>query len=417
MGFMFYETGGVEAGIDGFIELRDQNTGEVSNQILQIQSKATEKQLPAETDKSIEFPVRDKDVVYWRNGTAPVILFIVSLKNNRVYFKSIRDYFADTGNTATRKIVFDKSADLFTKTSGPALIAIAQRIRPGTPTSPVRIDEELTLNLLPIDRLPTTIYWAPTEHTNNKTFGAALREVDPNAPSEWLIKSKAILCLHALDEEPWKQFCDYGAMEEFDADEWAFSDDEERHRDFVQLLNRCLSQKLRVDLRFDRDSGAYFFRPNKGRPTLSYSYESSKRTTARNVVKRYPKKASPTDTAYYRHSAMRGRFHRFGDDWYLEVTPTYKFTRDGYKDTRYEGEYLKKIKELENNAAVQGQFVMWRHYLCDRKTGDLLEEPYPFLGFRSLDPFQLKRGVPDDLWRAQEANPKSTFFSLEEVET
>jgi hypothetical protein len=37
MGFMFYPTGGVEAGIDGFIELRDAETGEVGNLLLQVQ--------------------------------------------------------------------------------------------------------------------------------------------------------------------------------------------------------------------------------------------------------------------------------------------------------------------------------------------------------------------------------------------
>jgi hypothetical protein len=35
MGYVFYETGGVEAGIDGYVELRDQGTGEVGNLILQ----------------------------------------------------------------------------------------------------------------------------------------------------------------------------------------------------------------------------------------------------------------------------------------------------------------------------------------------------------------------------------------------
>ena len=35
MGFMFYETGGVEAGIDGVIELRDEDSGQVRNMILQ----------------------------------------------------------------------------------------------------------------------------------------------------------------------------------------------------------------------------------------------------------------------------------------------------------------------------------------------------------------------------------------------
>jgi hypothetical protein len=40
MGYVFYETGAVEAGIDGYIELRDQDTGEVGNLILQVQGKA-----------------------------------------------------------------------------------------------------------------------------------------------------------------------------------------------------------------------------------------------------------------------------------------------------------------------------------------------------------------------------------------
>ncbi len=41
MGYMFYETGGVEAGIDGFIDLRDVSTGAVGNLLLQVQVTAT----------------------------------------------------------------------------------------------------------------------------------------------------------------------------------------------------------------------------------------------------------------------------------------------------------------------------------------------------------------------------------------
>jgi hypothetical protein len=44
MDFMFYPTGGVEAGIDGFIEIRDKETGAVGNLLLQVQGKATERQ-------------------------------------------------------------------------------------------------------------------------------------------------------------------------------------------------------------------------------------------------------------------------------------------------------------------------------------------------------------------------------------
>ena len=41
MGYVFYPTGGVEAGIDGYIELRDEQTGVVGNVLLQVQGTPT----------------------------------------------------------------------------------------------------------------------------------------------------------------------------------------------------------------------------------------------------------------------------------------------------------------------------------------------------------------------------------------
>lgn len=42
MGFLWHPTG-LEAGIDGYIEVRDHQSGAVTNCIVQVQSKATEK--------------------------------------------------------------------------------------------------------------------------------------------------------------------------------------------------------------------------------------------------------------------------------------------------------------------------------------------------------------------------------------
>ena len=41
MGFVWYPAVGLEAGIDGHFEIRDPVTGELSNSIVQVQSKAT----------------------------------------------------------------------------------------------------------------------------------------------------------------------------------------------------------------------------------------------------------------------------------------------------------------------------------------------------------------------------------------
>ena len=53
------------------------------------------------------------------------------------------------------------------------------------------------------------------------------------------------------------------------------------------------------------------------------------------------------------------------------------FTRDGYREDRFAADHLKKIKEVENNGAVVGQSAMWRHYLTNRTSGDMLARDTP----------------------------------------
>src|SRR2546427_12174751 len=54
MGFLWYPTGGIEAGIDGTIEIRESATGRAFNAIIQVQSKATIGQFQAETPEGDE---------------------------------------------------------------------------------------------------------------------------------------------------------------------------------------------------------------------------------------------------------------------------------------------------------------------------------------------------------------------------
>lgn len=416
MGFMFYETGGVEAGIDGIIELRDEATGVVSNQLLQVQGKATERPFAAETDTSFDFACTEADIQYWRGGTAPVLLIVTRPSTGLAYWKSIKEWFANDEAVRNRKISFDKTRDLFSKDAKDSIIAVATAARPGSVGPNVRREEVLIPNLVAASFAPR-LFWAPTEFGTNKQFGAALRQIDTNAPGEWIVKSGAVLSFHDLDALPWKKLCDTGAMEEFDTAEWANSDDEDRQRDFVQLLNRALNAFVAPDLRFDKDDGAYFFTKRRDRLERHYAYRGLSNTTTRRVVGRYGKKKDRAELAFFRHSAFRGQFVRFEGRWYLEVNPTYRFTCDGFKESLFAGEQLKKIKELENNAAVMGQFLMWRHFLTNRVTeDDLYETPYPFLNFSAVDNFDLPTGVPDELWKSQENDPTSPLFAAAPVD-
>lgn len=412
LGFMFYETGGVEAGIDAYIEIRDPETSIVSNHILQAQCRSTTRALPKDTGGTFEWPVTEDEIIYWRRGTAPVILIVAEPDHNRCYWKSIRDYFSDAEELAARRVVFDKTTDRLDNQAAAKLAALAHSLVPGTPPLADRGEEDLTLNLLRVAHVAPTLYWAPTSAGTDKVFGAKLRAIDPRAGGEWIVRSKAVLSFHNLDQHPWRDLCDTGAMEPFGIEEWSESDDPDRRRHFVELLGRALSQMVWPKLRRDRSQGCYYFQKPRRRDKLYFPYQGLQNQTGRNVVKRYSPKNDPTRTAYYRHSAFVPRFHGFEDEWYLEVTPTYVFTKDGREAARFAAENLKKIKEIEKNAAVHGQFVMWREFLTNAHRGDLLAPEYPFLRLEGLGPFSLFRSVPDELWKGSEAPEEAEALSL-----
>ncbi len=292
MDYVFYETSGVEAGIDGYIELRDESTGEVGNLVLQVQGKATERdRMPAETEDSFDWPCAEADIAYWLHGTAPVLLIVVQTKTNRAYWKSIKEYFRDAKAVQSRRVVFDKHADVFDRSAKAALSTIAASIRPGAIAPPARIIENLVLNLLPIERFAPRLYLAETEHKDNKAFGAASRALVADAPGEWIVKGGRALSFHDLDAYPWNKLCDVGTIKSFNTSEWALTNDPDRKRDFVQLLNRALSQLTRDDLMFDLERRTHYFKRIPNRPRRVYSYDGFEKHTSRNVVKLYAKKA------------------------------------------------------------------------------------------------------------------------------
>jgi len=65
MGYSWNPTSGAnDAGIDGTIEIRDPQTDEAKNLILQVQSKATEVDFENETASSFVYRVREQDLDY-----------------------------------------------------------------------------------------------------------------------------------------------------------------------------------------------------------------------------------------------------------------------------------------------------------------------------------------------------------------
>jgi hypothetical protein len=110
MGFLFHETGSVEAGTDGFLELRDPESGDMLSTVLRMQSKATEsgRAWRFETEMSFELACREKDIDAWVNSNVPMILAASDTRRQVSFWKDATSYFRDPRHRQARRIVFDK---------------------------------------------------------------------------------------------------------------------------------------------------------------------------------------------------------------------------------------------------------------------------------------------------------------------
>ena len=402
LGFVWHATGALEAGIDGTIELRDPATGSMIGGFIFVQSKATRGAFQAETPETFEYLCSEQDLAYWLSGTAPVILIRSRPDTEEAYWISVKGYFSDPARRQTRKIVFDKRQNRLDGTVRNELLSIAVPPDSGAYFTPPPRAELLYSNLLAVESLPEKLFIAETDLRGGRAIVEQLAEAQAADHLEWVLKNRRILSVRDLSRPPWVTFCDQGTVEEFSTSEWAEAEDMERRRDFVQLLNECLRAKLRrLGVVYHRDLELYYFRRTHGLSPRRISYRSLAKKSKRVVFQGYQGKLEPGEVAYFRHSAFEGRFRSFNDKWFLQIVPSYFFSRDGVSLHPFYESRLKGIKALERNPAVLGQIVMWADLLAEHRR-DLFTPQYPYLRFSSLVALEAATGIDDSAWLKSE---------------
>lgn len=406
MGFLWYPSGGVEAGIDGHIELRDSQSGEVFNAIIQVQSKATKESLG--NGNTFEFVCEQRDIDYWMKGNAPVILVRSRPDSDEAYWKSIKVYFADPKRRQVGKVVFDKNADRFDDSAREKLRELAIPAEHGVYFAPPPTAERLLSNLLPVQSFPTHIYVAETPYGTTKALFDYVRLKGLKLSGECIVRDKRLYSFHDLREQPWSQFCDRGTVDPIPSADWANSSDEQKQYEFSELLGRSLTALLhRLPIRRFNERKYYYFLRTKHLTPRTWGYKSLKRGATKTVFQGYPSKKDPSRIAYYRHTAFESAFRRYGGNWYVEIVPTYHFTTDGTEPhPNYESK-LKGIKAQERNNAVRNLVLMWASILGDKPGGLLPADDLLQFGDSLLD-FEIAAGLPDAEWAPMDESASGT---------
>lgn len=420
MRFLWTPSGQFELGIDGTIEIVDPTTAKGTGNIIKAQIKTTSQPWPEENDDAFVFPVRETDLTYWLTGNTPVILICCKAGAKEAFWVSIKDYFAKIEHRHERKIRFKKQRDRFNVNCRDALIRLAVPKDSGLYLAPLPKNETLYSNLLPVTFFPETVYFAPTKYSTDKELGTALRVENSDPPAEWIVTRGNLYSFHKLNAPPWDKVCDSTKQDKLTTTNWALSDDAAMRRNFVRLLNRCFSQKLRGErVGFNKQRECYYFLPDgaKDAPEVRVLKEMSlTRAATKTVVMARMSKKNPGHVSYWRHLAIVPHFLRLDGTWHLEISTSYLFTVDGHRLSRFAEDNLKGIKKLEKNNAVLRNVLTWASFLQPKT--DWFATRYEFLKFGPLAKTEIPSGIIDQEWLShadeEEAVELRTDLGLEQ---
>jgi hypothetical protein len=403
-------TGTLEAGIDGLIELRDPATSSVLNLWIPTQVKSRT-DLYNETASEFDFICDARDIEYWLEGNARVLLVVCRPATREAYWVIVNDYFNTPEQRQTRRVHFDKSKNKFDEHCLTQLMSRAMPRDSGIYMAPLPHPERLYSNLLTIEYIAPHIYISETTTHTPTEIWRELNSLGGSYGPEWILKNGKLWSFWELTEFPWNRIVDLGTVDEIGTLEWAKSDSQNTQRDLVQLLNNSLKSLIGRRLLYDREFEYYYF-PSSIKDQLKHYYKLGNRQSALTVYQVYKSYNKGFEKTYCRHMAFSPHFLQLDGIWYLEITPTYHFSWNGRLDRFYE-KRLSRIKQIEHQPRVLAQIFMWADFL--REQPGLMDSNQRFLRFGDLFAQQAPVGIDDNLWLPSE-DPDDAKSLGEQVE-
>lgn len=402
MGSRWIPGGPNEVGIDGFVELFEPGTGSSLGAIIGVQSKAVSR-FDAETDDAFSFRCERRDIQYWLEGNIPIVLVVSRPSTAEAYWVAVKDYFQKDID-ASPTVHFNKATQRFTKHAVSQLARLGLPREVGLYLPPNPRPEELYSNLLELTDYPKTIYVAATECRRPSHVWHAIEEAKARVGGSWVLRDKSILSFEDLTEPCWADVCEPGSVDTLDVDDWLGYEDEDHRNTFVDLLNETLRDQLWPHIRYWRNEDCFAFAGDVERGEKKLSYRSARRKSKITVVSHH-KRTLPDGRTFHRlrHLGFRSRFRCFEDMWYLEITPTYRFTYNGLYLDRYHEDLLRGIKRIEGNRAVLSSVLFFADYLSTK--ADLFANRRRLLTFGRLRSFALDAGIDDSMWRQSDPSP------------
>ncbi len=412
LGHVFEGRGRLETGIDGTIEFRDPVTRRMLGKTVAVQVKTTAKgKYSRENDAGFEYLLKTADLDYWRDTNLPVIIIVLRLSDQSLYWKDVSAGVAGD----ERRLEFDKVADKLDAASIDRMAQLSvERGKLGSFVPPMRSGEPAHLNLMRVI-LPDEIFVAESPFNSGRDAMPTLLSQD-DRHFDWVIRGRRFVSFRDPTGTAVEKIIDRETLEAVEAEYVAFTDDPDDEIIMIELLRRTMDEQFAADIAYDKDTRAFHFRPPDPLAPREYRYRSLKEMTSATVVQLYPDRKKPDRLNNVRHHAFAPRFERIGDDWFVSITPTFFFSENGSRPHRFASTMLAGKKRLDRNGSVRGQVMLWRHFLAHNDAGEdsspslfNLEPaaaPAQLLAFEALEPVMMDVAVPENAWATTDPNAK-----------
>jgi hypothetical protein len=242
------------------------------------------------------------------------------------------------------------------------------------------------MNLLPVEAFPNTIYVTDAAIQRGSEARVVWGETSGDWPRDWLVWSGRLYSFTDPSTGLLSRLCS-GPVSSFPSAEWAGAEDDDRRRRFVRLLKGALSGQMRPALRSSND--LTWVAAADELPVVISIPDTS---TTRTIVKQY--RRGDGTVRYVRHLAFVPTFVRYDEQWYLELTPSYHFTRDGHEPDFYAASHRSGIKRIERHSDFRRNVdTLARLLRGDVDLGGLTPDPdHQLLSFSKLVQVRLDTG-------------------------
>ncbi len=251
------------------------------------------------------------------------------------------------------------------------------------------------------------------KRNDRKLVQEALSQQSLKFSVDWVTTEKQIVTFHDLSNDllPLNKIIDEGTVTELETQE--FYENPVYRNKFVELLQRCLQQKLfHLGLHWQNEEREYIFVPLNAASQIREVEWKGVKVDTRTVYRQIPDLKDNTKTYCHEHFAFATRFYEFDQIWYLAVTPDWFYSSDGYVRAWYAIEDKRKYKkqvEANQNVSTHVRFIHsfistnnpQQGNLQSSMFGDmnLPSQSYEFLWIEDLKEIDHMPRLPDSEWR------------------